>query len=93
MVAVALLPPTAAIGLFLGAGMADLALGAALLLGVNIVCVNLAAQVVMLSRGITPRTWFEKRQARRASLINAGLWFGLLLALAILLWLRAPTGP
>lgn len=91
MVAVALLPPTAAIGLFLGAGLPENALGAALLLCVNVACVNLAAQVVMLSRGITPRTWFEKKQARRSTLINGGIWLGLLIALAVLLWVRTPV--
>lgn len=91
MVAVALLPPTAAIGLFLGAGLPAFALGALLLLCVNVACVNLAAQVVMLSRGITPRTWFEKKQARRSSLINGGIWLGLLIALAVLLWVRTPV--
>ncbi|MEQ8294291.1 MAG: TIGR00341 family protein [Roseovarius sp.] len=91
MVAVALLPPTAAIGLFLGAGLPAYALGALLLLCVNVACVNLAAQVVMLSRGITPRTWFEKKQARRSTLVNGGIWLGLLIALAVLLWLRTPV--
>ncbi|WP_412507022.1 TIGR00341 family protein [Roseovarius sp. SYSU LYC5161] len=91
MVAVALLPPTTAIGLFLGAGHARMALDAALLLAVNVVCVTLAAQVIMVLRGITPRTWFEKRSARRASLINGVIWLGLLVALAALLWLRTPV--
>ena len=90
MVAVALLPPTAAMGLFLGAGQTDLALGAGLLLCVNVVCVSLAAQVVMLTRGIRPRTFYEKRKARRASFISAGVWFALLLLLALLLWFRTP---
>jgi uncharacterized hydrophobic protein (TIGR00341 family) len=91
MVAVALLPPAVAAGLFLGSGRGDLALGAALLLCINVVCVNLAAQVVLTARGITPRTWFEKQRARRGSLINAGIWLALLVALAALLWVRAPT--
>ena len=91
MVAVALLPPTAAIGLFLGAGQTQLALGALMLLSVNVVCVNLAAQVVMLFRGITPRTFFEKRRARRASRINGVILLGLLVALAVLMWGRVPV--
>ena len=90
MVAVALLPPTAAIGLFLGAGMPHMALGAAMLLAVNVVCVNLSAQVVMVLRGMTPRTFFEKKRARRASLINGALWLILLIALAALMWARTP---
>lgn len=91
MVAVALLPPTAAVGLFLGAGQPQMAFGALLLLSVNVVCVNLAAQVVMISRGITPRTWFEKRRARRSTLINGAIWLGLLIALAALMWYRTPV--
>lgn len=90
MVAVALLPPAAAIGLLLGAGHREQAIAAALLLAINIVCVNLSAQIVFVLRGVTPRTWFEKRAARRAVLINAGVWLLLLLALVVLLVLRRP---
>jgi len=91
MVAVALLPPAAAIGLMLGAGQMALAYGAALLLAVNVVCVNMATQVAFVLRGVTPRTWFEKEAARRAVWINAAVWLVLLGALAGLLLLRAPT--
>ena len=42
MVAVALLPPAATMGIMLGHGLFDLAAGAALLLAVNVVCVNVA---------------------------------------------------
>jgi len=91
MVAVALLPPATAAGLFLGAGAWALAGGALLLLAINVVCVNLAAQVVLLARGITPRTFFDQRRARRGSVINALVWLVLLLALAGLLWVRTPA--
>lgn len=90
MVAVALLPPAAAIGLMMGAQHWSLALGAALLLAVNIVCVNLSAQVVFVSRGMRPRTRFEKEAARRAVAVNAAVWCLLLAALAVLLYVRAP---
>ena len=83
MVAVALLPPTAASGMFLGAGQAAQALNAALLLAVNIVCVNLAAKVVFLLRGIRPRTWLEKRKARQSITLYLLLWG---LGLALLVW-------
>ncbi len=91
MVAVALLPPTAAIGIFIGVGQTQLALGALLLLSVNVVCINLSAQVVMVWRGITPRTFFEKRKARRSSLINGLIWLGLLLTLGTLMWYQTPV--
>ncbi|EAQ10625.1 putative hydrophobic protein (TIGR00341 family) [Maritimibacter alkaliphilus HTCC2654] len=88
MVAVALLPPTAAIGLFVGFGQPTLAVGAATLLAVNVVCVNLAAQAVMASRGITPRTFYEKKVAARSQWISAAISVGLLAALAALIWWR-----
>lgn len=91
MVAVALLPPAATIGLMVGAGRGELALGAALLLAVNIVCVNISAQIAFVMRRITPRTWYERQTARRAVLINAVLWLLLLAALAALLAVRTPT--
>lgn len=83
MVAVALLPPTATLGLMLGAGDMELASGAGLLLAVNIVCVNLAAKVAFLFRGIKPRTWLEKQKARQSMSIYIFIW---VLSLAILLF-------
>ncbi len=82
MVAVALLPPTATLGIMLGAGKLDLAGGAGFLLAVNIVCVNLSAKLVFLARGIKPRTWFEKKKARQSMATYIILW---ILALAVLL--------
>lgn len=89
MVAVALLPPTSAIGLFLGAGQIGLAEGAALLLAVNVVSINLAAHSVLLWRGVRPRTFFEKKAARRGQIISGALWIGLAVALVALMWFRA----
>lgn len=88
MVAVALLPPTSAIGIFLGTGQFALASGAAMLLAVNIVSVNLAAHSVLFWRGIRPRTFFEAKKARRGRIMSATIWVTLLVLLAALLWLR-----
>lgn len=93
MVSVALLPPAATVGLMLGTGSAALALGAALLLATNVVCLNLSAQVIFLTKGVTPRIWWEKEKARRASIMNACVWLFLLLALIVLLYLRIPALP
>lgn len=90
MVAVALLPPTVAVGIFFGAGELANARDAALLLAANVVCLNLAAQAVLLTRGVSPRRWYEKRRARRAMRIGGAIWLSLLAALALLLWLRTP---
>ena len=81
MVAVALLPPTAVLGIMIGAGYYDLAWGALLLLAVNVVCVNLSAKIVFIAKGIRPRTWYERQASRRSMLIRIGGWA---LALAIL---------
>lgn len=78
MVAVALLPPTATLGIMLGSGEIALAGGAALLLAVNIVCLNLAAKLVFLSKGIKPRTWLEQQKARQSMGIYISIWLVLL---------------
>ncbi len=88
MVAVALLPPAAAVGLLLGAGETELAAQAALLLLVNIVCVNIAALVVYRWKGIAPRTWLERRSAKRSVIINLGVWTALLVVLTGLVLIR-----
>ncbi len=90
MVAVAILPPTATIGLMLAGQQFDYALGATLLLAVNIVCVNLAAKVVFLARGIKPRTWLEKQKARQSKALYMIFWLFLLGVLIALMSLRLP---
>jgi uncharacterized hydrophobic protein (TIGR00341 family) len=87
MVAVALLPPAVTLGYTLGAGQFRLAGGAAALLAVNVVCVNLAAQVVFLFKGIKPRTWIERRAAKESIRIGLAIACGLLAVLiGIVYW-------
>ncbi len=88
MVAVALLPPTATVGLMLGAAKFNYAGGAALLLAVNIACVNLAANIVFLFKGIKPRTWFERQKARQSITIFVIFW----LMVVLILLLAIKTG-
>ena len=93
MVAVALLPPAAAAGLLLGAGEWELAMRAGLLLAINVVSVNLAALLVFFYKGIRPRTWLERRSAKRSVYINLAVWAALIVALtglAVLMTVRAP---
>ncbi len=84
MVAVALLPPAAAAGLFSGAGELNLAARAALLLAINVVSVNLAALGVYWAKGVRPRTWLERRSAKRSVYVNAAVWATLIIALSAL---------
>ncbi|PCJ35621.1 MAG: TIGR00341 family protein [Alphaproteobacteria bacterium] len=88
MVAVALLPPGATMGIMLGAGRYDLALGAGLLLAVNIVCVNLSAKLVFLFKGVQPRTWYEKKKARNAMIFYIIFWVVSLGLLGYAIFLR-----
>lgn len=89
MVAVALLPPTATLGLMLGAGQYEHALGAGLLLAVNVVCVNLAAKVVFLAKGIHPRTWWERKKAKRAMILYLLIWIASLALLVAVIYARS----
>lgn len=91
MVAAALLPPGAAVGLFLGTGEFALASRAGLLLSLNVASLVLSALVVFRLRGIRPRTWLEKKGADRAVAINMALSV-LLLVVAVVLILVLDLG-
>jgi uncharacterized hydrophobic protein (TIGR00341 family) len=88
MVAVALLPPAAVFGMMVGNAQYQLAIGALLLLSINIVCVNMSAQFVLLIQGVRPRTWYEKRKANQSKLINILILFLLLIILITVIIIR-----
>lgn len=89
MVAVALLPPAATIGLTLGHGRFDLTIGASLLLAANVVCLNLAAKLVFLVKGIRPRGWTERKKARRTMLAYLLAWLVSLVLLILAIYGRS----
>ena len=89
MVAVALLPPAATLGIMLGDGNPALAMSAGLLLAVNIVCINLSSKIVFFLKGIHPRTWMEKEKAKRAMLRYVLAWVVTLLILVLLMYVRS----
>jgi uncharacterized hydrophobic protein (TIGR00341 family) len=91
MVAVALMPPAVTIGLMLSIGQYDAAIGASLLLAVNIVCINLASKLVFLFRGIQPRNWLEARKAKQSRLLYIMIWVVTLLLLIVMIYLRHRT--
>ena len=88
MVAVAILPPTATVGLMLGSGHYQYALGAGLLLAVNIVCVNLSSNIAFLLKGIKPRTWYEKKKAKQSKIILILFWLIVLVVLVMVVNVR-----
>lgn len=86
MVAVALLPPAVVMGVAAGLQKWSMASGAALLLAVNVVCVNLTAVATFAAQGIYPRRWWEADQARRATRRALIAWALLLVALVVLVF-------
>lgn len=91
MVAVALMPPAVTIGLMLSVGQYDHSLGAAMLLAVNIVCINLSSKLVFLFRGIQPRNWLEARKAKQSRLLYIAIWIISLALLILMIYLRHKT--
>lgn len=89
MVAVALLPPAVTLGMMLGNGNMQLAIGAGLLLAINIVCINLASKLVFFFKGVRPRTWLEKEKAKAAMVRYLLGWLLTLAALLIFMYMRS----
>lgn len=84
MVAVALLPPSVASALYLGAGEYENSSKAAVLLGINVTSVLIAAQIVYAWKGIRPHKWSDQERARRSVRISIALWSLTLVALVFL---------
>ncbi len=87
MVAVALLPPLVTLGLLLGAGHPQEAIGALLLVLTNLICINLAGVSTFLVQGIRPRRWWEADKADKASRWALVLWSALLIVLVVVILL------
>jgi uncharacterized hydrophobic protein (TIGR00341 family) len=85
MVAVALLPPLTVSGMMLTGGHYSEAGGAALLVLVNVICVNLAGVVTFVAQGIGPRRWWEADRAKRSSRIAIAVWLALLVILVAII--------
>lgn len=89
MVAVALMPPAVALGLYMGDGQWAPAYAAGLLLATNVICINLAAQAIFLLRGIKPRTYYMRKRSKQSAKYNALFWAVLLLGIAGLILLHS----
>lgn len=90
MVSVALLPPAAAFGIFIGLGQSQNVINSGLLLLTNVVCVGLSSQIVFALMGIRPRTWYEKKAASQSSRVQAIVWAILLAVISIIITLKKP---
>jgi uncharacterized hydrophobic protein (TIGR00271 family) len=85
MIAVALLPPAAAVGI----GIAWLdpltTLGSAVLLLVNVISINLAAILVLWYTGYRPKHWFRQGEARADTLKRVAVLATAILVLSVFL--------
>jgi uncharacterized hydrophobic protein (TIGR00271 family) len=68
MIAVALIPPAATVGIGLAYGAPLVSLGSGVLLAVNVLSINLAALVVLWYSGYQPRLWFRADDAESTTL-------------------------
>ena len=92
MVAVALLPPLVILGLLVGAGKPALAVGALLLVAINVIAVNLAGIATFLARGLRPADGWEADQAKTAVRWAVATWTVLLVVLGTVLWVARGQG-
>ncbi|MFW5917123.1 MAG: TIGR00341 family protein [Halorubrum sp.] len=81
MIAVALIPPAAAVGIGLAFRIPRLVLGAGVIVAVNVLSINLSALVVLWYEGYRPQSWFREDDARAAFLKRAAV---LVFAIAVL---------
>jgi len=68
MIAVALIPPAATVGIGIAWGQPMVSLGAGILTLVNVLSINLAAIALLWYRGYKPSEWFNVEGARQAAL-------------------------
>lgn len=76
MIAVALIPPAASVGLGIAYVDPRLAVGAGVLVLVNLLSINIAGIVTIWIKRYNPTHWYDARQARRATLVRLAA-FGL----------------
>jgi len=81
MIAVALIPPAATVGIGIAYGEPALALGSTVLVAVNVLSINLAALVVLWYAGYRPEQFFRQDEARVATLQRVAV---LVAAIAVL---------
>jgi len=73
MIAVALIPPAATVGIGIAWGLPLVSLGSGVLVLVNLLSINLAALIVLRYSGYRPTNWFQLDEARGATLRRVGI--------------------
>jgi uncharacterized hydrophobic protein (TIGR00341 family) len=85
MIAVALVPPAATVGIGLAFGLPGIAIPSAVLTVVNGLSVNLAALIVFWYRGYRPEHFFRRDEARSATLTRVAVLSVLIIILSAFL--------
>jgi uncharacterized hydrophobic protein (TIGR00341 family) len=85
MIAAALVPPTAVVGIGIAWGEPATVLGSGVLVLVNVLAINLVALVVLWRYGYRPRLWFREDEARASTLKRISVLAVVLLLLTSLL--------
>ncbi len=73
MIAVALIPPAATVGLGIAYVRPAVAASALVLTLVNLLCISLASLITLWLKGYRPEKWYEEKHARRATLKRVGV--------------------
>jgi uncharacterized hydrophobic protein (TIGR00341 family) len=85
MIAVALIPPAATIGIGVAFGEPALAVGSAVLVAVNVLSINLAALVVLWYAGYRPEQFFRHDRAKIATLKRVAVLVAAIALLSVFL--------
>ncbi|WP_254279821.1 TIGR00341 family protein [Haloarcula marina] len=85
MIAVALIPPAATVGIGIAWGEPLVSLGSGVLLLVNVLSINLAVLVGLWYQGYRPEHWFREDSARAATIKRIGVLVAAILVLSAFL--------
>lgn len=85
MIAAALIPPTAVIGIGIAWAMPQAVVGASVLVLVNVLSINLAALVVLRYEGYQPEDWFRLSEARSDTIKRIAVLAVAILVLSVFL--------
>ena len=85
MIAVALIPPAATVGIGLAWGAPLVTLGSGVLVLVNVLSINIAALVVLWYSGYRPEHWFRTDDARSATLKRVAALAAAIVVLSVFL--------
>lgn len=85
MIAVALIPPAAAVGIGVAFAIPRLVLGAGVIVAVNVLSINLSALIVLWYEGYRPQRWFREEEARAAFVKRAAVLIAAIALLSVFL--------